>query len=439
MRSILTMAVKDLTLMRRDTIGLFFIIGFPVLMSIFFGLIFGSVGSSESASLEIAVVDQDGSKMSRAFIESLQNNQNITIRALAEQEALDQVRRRDLVGVVIIPKEFGETAGIFWAEERPAIQIGVDPSRQAEAGLLNGLVMKATGDLMAQRFQDPAGMRPFVKQTQQQIADNKQLSPISRFLLDQMMGTLDQFMNSLEKVQQQSRDDGKASGIGNMQFANIQMIDVVRKPRPGSTAALVRNIRSKWDISFPQSMMWGVLGCAAAFAITMVRERTRGTLLRLKVAPITRTHVLVGKAAACAMTVLFVIAFMVALGMLLGMRPRSPFLLMLAAVFITYCFVGVMMLMSVIGKSEEAVSGAAWGANIVMAMFGGGMIPLAFMPGIMRTLSNASPVKWAILALEGSIWRDFTLAEMIPSCTVLAAVGTVCLAVGVVVLSRARD
>ncbi len=439
MRSILTMAVKDLTLMRRDTMGLFFIIGFPVLMSIVFGLMFGSVGSSESASLEIAVVDKDGSKISRAFVESLKNNKNITVRALAEQEALDRVRRRDLVGVVIIPKAFGETAGIFWARERPAIQIGVDPSRQAEAGLLNGLVMKATGELMAARFQDPASMRPFVKQTQKQIADNKQLSSVSRFLLGQMMGTLDQFMSSLEKVQQQSRDDGNASGVGGMQFANIQMIDVVRKPRPGSTAAVVRNIRSKWDISFPQSMMWGVLGCAAAFAITMVRERTRGTFLRLKVAPITRAHVLAGKAAACAMTVLFVIAFMVALGMLLGMRPRSPLLLMLAAVFITYCFVGVMMLMSVIGKSEEAVSGAAWGANIIMAMFGGGMIPLAFMPGFMRTIGNASPVKWAILALEGAIWRDFTLAEMIPSCAVLAAVGTVCLAVGVVVLSRARD
>lgn len=45
-------------------------------------------------------------------------------------------------------------------------------------------------------------------------------------------------------------------------------------------------------------------------------------------------------------------------------------------------------------KSEEADSAAAWGANVVMAIFAGGMIPLAFM----KTLSHMSPVKWCILS-----------------------------------------
>jgi ABC-2 type transport system permease protein len=98
-----------------------------------------------------------------------------------------------------------------------------------------------------------------------------------------------------------------------------------------------------------------------------------------------------------------------------------------------------MMLMSVIGKSEEAVSGAAWGANVMMAMFGGGMVPLAFMPHFMRTISHASPVKWSILALEGAIWREFTLTEMLLPCGVLVGAGTVCLAIGVLVLSQARS
>jgi ABC-2 type transport system permease protein len=216
------------------------------------------------------------------------------------------------------------------------------------------------------------------------------------------------------------------------------MIDVTHKPAEGSSEALEQKIRSKWDISFPQAMMWGVLGSAAAFAITMVRERRQGTFLRLQVAPITRGHVLAGKAAACGATVLCVIVFLLILGILLGMRPRSPALLALAAVCVAYCFVGVMMLMSVIGKSEEAVSGAAWGANIVMAMFGGGMIPLAFMPEFMKTISHVSPVKWGILALEGAIWREFTLSEMLPPCSVLVGAGTACLAIGVFVLSRAK-
>ena len=98
-----------------------------------------------------------------------------------------------------------------------------------------------------------------------------------------------------------------------------------------------------------------------------------------------------------------------------------------------------MTLMSVIGKTEEAVSGAAWGANMIMAMFGGAMIPLAFMPRFMAVLGNASPVKWSILALEGAIWRDFTLSEMLLPCIILVAVGATSLAIGSIRLAASPD
>jgi hypothetical protein len=93
-------------------------------------------------------------------------------------------------------------------------------------------------------------------------------------------------------------------------------------------------------------------------------------------------------------------------------------------------------MMSVIGKTEEAVSGATWGVNILMAMFGGGMIPLLFMPGFMQTLSNLSPVKWSVLAIEGAIWRGFVLSEMMLLCGILLVIGTSCVAIGTKVLSR---
>ncbi len=72
-------------------------------------------------------------------------------------------------------------------------------------------------------------------------------------------------------------------------------------------------------------------------------------------------------------------------------------------------------------------------------MFGGGMIPLAFMPRFMATLSQASPVKWSILALEGAIWRGFTPIEMLLPCGVLVAVGAVCLAVGSIRLAASAE
>jgi ABC-2 type transport system permease protein len=266
---------------------------------------------------------------------------------------------------------------------------------------------------------------------------------LMRPMLTQMMSSLDAFLESWQQVQaaeNESVDDSEqSSGMPEFQLARIETIDVTREIPKGSTEALVRQLRSRWDISFPQSMQWGVLGCAAGFAISIVRERKQGTFLRLQVAPVTRAQVLAGKATACFLAVLGVIAIMVAIGVWLGMRPRNPGLLVLASICVAICFVGIMMLMSVIGKSEEAVSGAAWGANMFMAMFGGGMVPLLFLPRFMQTISNFSPVKWSVLALEGAIWRGFTLTEMLTPCAILVAIGAVCLSVGGFVLSRATD
>lgn len=449
MRTILTMAAKDLRLMSRDWLGMFFIIVFPIAMAIFFGVIMGSMGDDgEGMTMSVAVVDEDRSPMSQQFVDDLVASDNVRVEKLGRSEAMDRVRRGKLTGMIAIPSGFGEKAGVMWLDA-PTIEVGVDPSRKAEAGMLTGIIMQSMGKLMFARFQDPAGMAPFIDAARTDIAKRNDLPETMRPALVQLMDSLDGWRKSWEQTQAQekataagsadAKDESSNTGGPEFQLARIETVDVTWQPPPGSTAELVQRIRSKWDISFPQAMIWGVLACAAGFAITIVRERKQGTFLRLRIAPVTRTQLVAGKATACFVTVIAVIGLMVALGTALGMRPLSPGLLALAAVCIAFCFVGIMMLMSVVGKTEEAVSGAAWGANMFMAMFGGGMVPLIFMPSFMRVLSNFSPVKWSVLALEGAIWRGFTLTEMLLPCVVLVAVGAVCLAIGTSVLSRATS
>jgi ABC-2 type transport system permease protein len=52
------------------------------------------------------------------------------------------------------------------------------------------------------------------------------------------------------------------------------------------------------------------------------------------------------------------------------------------------------------------------------------------MPDWMQRVSDVSPVKWAILALEGAIWRGFGAAEMALPVGVLLAIGGVSLVLG---------
>ncbi len=436
MTPVIKMAIKDLKILFRDRLGAFFIIIFPILMGLFFGLIMGGNSGGDRAAMKIAIVDQDQSEISGKFIQALGENESVDVEPAELESAKESVRKGSRVGMIVLPKGFGETAGIFW-QDAPVIQLGMDPSRSAEAGMMQGLIMEAIGTLAGQRFNNPQQFRPFVTQSLAEIKNAEGMNAINRQLLTTLLGSFNTMLDSMEKLKSDGENDGTdAPGGPKFQFANIQPLDITREIDPESQRGQLQKIRSQWDISFPQAMMWGVLGCVAGFAISIAHEHTLGTMLRLQVAPITRFQILAGKALACFVTVLGVIGLLTALGVALGMSPASYTKLAIAALCVAFCFVGIMMTMSVLGKTEQSVGSSGWAINMVMAMFGGCMIPVMFMPKFIQTFSVLSPIKWGILAIEGAIWRDFSFAELAMPCAVLLGVGVLGLTIGTVILSR---
>lgn len=433
MRQIMDMAFKDLRLILRDKMGLFFIFCFPLGMGLFFGLMFGG-SSSDTASLELAIVDHDQSEMSGKLIAALQKTGSVVFTRLdADDQALEKVRKGQLAGLLIIPAGYGETAGVFWpqGDDAKPLQIATDPSRSAEAAMLEGLIMQASGELIQARFTQADAMQDMRKKLDTQIRELAAAGEGPIAGLEAFSKGMDEFTRWIGEREAAGEESAAPGGFN---FVQIEKIDVTREL--SAQQKELAGLRSPWDISFPSAIMWGVLGTVASFAISLVKERTGGTLVRLQVAPITRSQLLGGKAMACFLTVLAVNAVLILVGYGLGMRPQSFGLLFMAVLSLAVCFVGIMMVMSVIGKTEEAVGGAGWGINLIMAMFGGGMVPLAFMPSFMKTVSNFSPVKWGVLSLEGAIWRGFTFSEMLRPCGILVGVGVAAFLVGSLILQR---
>ena len=438
MSAVFKLAMKDIKLLLRDRLGAFFIIGFPVLMGLFFGIIMGGPSSGGGrAKMKLAVVDQDQSEISKKFIENLAGNASVMIESDQLESARQSVRKGNRVGMILLPDGFGETAGIFW-ETPPKIQVGMDPSRTAESAMVQGFVMEAIGGLVGDRFSNPAQFRPFVADSLAAVEDADDLGFMEKQALKTLFGSFDKMLGSIEELQTDQDGVGEAAGSPmQIQFADIESLDITKEIDPQSVKGQTQGkLTSKYDISFPQAMMWGVLACCAGFAISIAQENSRGTMVRLMASPLTRSKILSGKALACFLTVLGVIAMMTLLGLALGMRPKSFVKLTMASMCVAFCFVGIMMTMSVLGKTEQSVNGIGWAINMVMAMIGGGMIPVMFMPGFMQQLSVVSPVKWSILSVEGAIWRDFTYAEMLLPCGVLIAVGIAGMFVGSLILNR---
>lgn len=197
---------------------------------------------------------------------------------------------------------------------------------------------------------------------------------------------------------------------------------------------------SSFEVSFPLAILWSMMACTSLFAFSIVTERTAGTLLRLRLALNSLAQLLVGKGVACFIVFVTAASFLLAIGTFgFGIRIINWHHLILAVAASAFGFVGIMMLISVMGKTEQAVG--AWGQAILlmMMMLGGGMLPLVFMPDWMQIASNVSPVKWGILALEGAMWRQFTLHQMITPCLVLVGIGFTTLSLGAAILVRSEN
>ncbi len=97
------------------------------------------------------------------------------------------------------------------------------------------------------------------------------------------------------------------------------------------------------------------------------------------------------------------------------------------------------MSLSVLGRTEQAVSGAGWSSLIVLAMIGGAMVPPSVMPDWLLQLSNLSPVKWGIWALEGATWRALSWSELLQPLSMLSAFGLASFAAGVSVMTLWRE
>jgi ABC-2 type transport system permease protein len=414
-RAILALAGKDLRLLSRNRATLFFALGWPILIALFFGYVFG--GGGEKGQIPVVVVDEDRTGESERLIARLTATTGLAITSAPRDEATRLVRQGKRSAAVIVPKGYGEASDRLFHGAPRRLELEVDPARTAEGSMLEGILTGAAMQSMQELFTDPARTRTMVERSI--VALGSAPASPERDSTRKFLGELGSFVDR----PRQAPVDGGAGGSQGWKPLEIERREV-RQEKVGP--------RSAFDLTFPQGILWGVIGSALGFALSLVTERTRGTLMRLETSPLSRFDVVLGKAIACFVSIAAVEALLLLLGVaFFGIRPASWLLLAAATLAVAVCFVGIMMTVAVLGKTEQAAGGLGWAIMMPLSMFGGGMIPLFVMPAWMQTVSNLSPVKWGIVALEGATWRGFSAAEMATPLGVLVLVGLAGFALGV--------
>ena len=420
-QTLLALAGKDFRVLITDRGNVFWVFGFPTLFALLFGAIHSEAGKGPS-SMKLAVVDEDRSAFSQIYVSHLEDQNALDVSRLEREEAIAQVRKGQQAAAVIIKPGFGAGLDSIFDADEAKLEMALDPSRKMEGAYLQGLLARAQFEVLGEQFQDRGWLQGQMETWRGEVTQANDMDPEDVRVLLRYLDATDAF---LEDVNEQTLEGSFGDGIFNVATMEIQ--------REGEGP------KTSFQITFPQAIIFGILSCAATFAVSIVRERTTGTFQRLCIGPISQAHILAGKGLACGMTCVLVIGLLTLGGLSIFDVPiDSPPLFVVGSVCTVWCFVGLMMFVSTLGKTEQSVGGAGWAILMIMAMFGGAMMPLAFMPSWMARISHFSPVKWGILAMEGAIWRGFSVFEMVVPCAVLLAIGLSFFSLGVLMLRRAQ-
>jgi ABC-2 type transport system permease protein len=430
MRRILILALKDLKLALRDRLAAFFYFVFPVLYAILIGyMMSGIVGLGVGmyrGTVSLAVVDEDQTEASTGFLNYLRDTEELKVHQTDLEKAEDMVRLRRCTAYLVLQKGFASTDWLLAPGRQSQMRLVTDETRLAEGQIVRSMVYMRLMDFIRSRLL--AGLASNPQQGERlravfrgYLKSDTQMDPGLR---EQLSGLLRSWERA-EAMQPASNerppsDSTMASGAGRFKANGL--------------------LRDICPVTFPQGVVWAMLFSAAFFAASLVYERTDGTLQRLRMAPLTRLQLLLGKGLACMMNGLAASMVLLIVGVLFfEIRPDSYGLLLLGLLTTALCFSGMMMLLASLGKTPAAEEGLALSVLLIMAMLGGAMVPEVVMPPFARTISYYVPVKWAIMAMEGPIRRDFSFAEMLPFYLKLTVFGMACYVAGVCVLRRTEN
>lgn len=433
-RPLLALTLKDLRLLSRDKGALFFTIGFPLIFGLFFGFIF-SGSSSGPSTLNVALVDQDQSEASESLVRQLSLNEALDLtESDSAIEAADHVRLGRAHAFIRVPKGFGKQLDLFLTGDTSTIELITDPGRPTAAAVIEGMLMSASFQVIGELIADPSNMREQVQAARIALSNDKS-STADSFLLNAVLTSLDALLADLETEAQVSTSSTNADAPTN----SFEMPIQVRRTPLSSGDETNQRVQpsSVFAITFAQAMVWAMIGCCASFSSSMSDERILGTLVRLRLSSLSMPMLLLGKALAC-----YVGSLVVAVGFLIlsivgfSVTPVNWGNLIIALALSCLAFSGLMLLISALARSRSSPSQMAWGFMLILALIGGGMLPLEFMPDWLLVLSDISPVKWAILAIEGGIWRDFTPAELLLPSVILLGISVLGFGIGVAALKK---
>lgn len=215
-------------------------------------------------------------------------------------------------------------------------------------------------------------------------------------------------------------------GIDNLDGVIAGLL--VEKTKPN------RDLPTPLQQTVPAYAIFAMFFIAIPMSIGFIREKTDGTLQRLFNYPVNANVIALGKVVPYYLINLLQFGLMLLVGVLvmpriLGMSLQlgeTPWHLIPVTLIVALSSTAFGVLVASLARSPEQSSTLAATAAILMAVFGGIMVPHVVMPLFMKKLAMISPMYWAHQAYLDVFLRDVPLAVIAPRLIVLTVFAGIC-------------
>ena len=397
------------TNLKRDRVAQALTFLLPILFFSIFATVFGNQGRDTTSRVRIAIVDEDGSELSRRIVAGLQKETALRVRLTADADGkgapLDRaaaerlVRDGDVPVAVVLPKGIGASAAAFVQDAAaPRIQLLADVSDPVAPEMVNGLLQKVTmtaaPDLMMQ-----GGIEQFEKHA-------GALTAGQRSAVDAWLPTLRQ------------RSSGTSSAGGASSFGiGVDTVDVMRQ---GKSDGLVSFYAAGVGVMF---LLFSVSGAGG----TLLDEVDSGTLDRVLSTRVGMTGFLIGKWIFLALIGVLQLTVMFVWGRIafgLDLFSHLPGFLVMTVVTAAAA-AGFGLMLATVARTRAQLSGMSTIIILTMSALGGSMFPRFLMSETMQKFGLLTFNGWALDGYLKVFWRDASVWQLWPQVLVLCALALV--------------
>lgn len=393
MNALIALVRKDLVLYFSNRRAMIMSVAAPIAIAAFFGTLFDNSSSAKPARIPIAIVNLDGSEISKDIIAGMSADTSLDVREMTAPAAQEQVKAGKLRAAVTLPAGFGEQAAfaLFRPGTKPALTLDYDPSQAMALAVVRGLLTEHVMQSAAQAMFGGSMATAFIARVRADIERSTTLSDATR-------RDLIALLESGERLQ---KDTNGATSTNAPRFSIPFTID---EREAASNAGRKYN---SYAHAFAGMGVQFILFMGIDLGIGVLLARRMGMWKRLRAAPLSRGLLLGSRIASGAViaVVLLLLIYTAAIAFF-GVRIDGSVVgfigVGLAFAILTASFG---LLIAALGKTPEATRSLAIFVTLLLVMLGGAWVPSFLFPEWLQKVSLFVPTRWAVDGLDAMTWR----------------------------------